>query len=85
MTDASEAIVFVFVARCPVCKYDHPQDTFTVASLWRLLSRDYPIEGYCVICDDFWQISDAEREHVATTLPGFALMMARRRTQPWVS
>ena len=81
----SEAIVFVFAAKCPGCQYDHPQDGFTVASLQRLLERGHPIEGYCVICDDFWQISDRERARVASDLPGFVARVSRRLTQSWVS
>ena len=81
----SEAIVFVFVAKCPGCQYDHAQDGFTVASLQRLLTRGHPIEGYCVICDDFWQVSDQERTRVAADLPRFASMVSRRLTQSWLS
>jgi hypothetical protein len=81
----NEAIVFVFVAKCPGCGYDHAQDGFSVASLERLLARGHPIEGYCVICDDFWQVSHQERTRVAADLPRFASMVARRLTQSWVS
>ena len=81
----SEAIVFVFVAKCPGCQYDHPQDGFSVASLQRLLTRGHPVEGYCVICDHFWQISDEERANVAADLPGFASLVSRRLSQSWVS
>jgi hypothetical protein len=77
----SEAIVFSFVAKCPGCQYDHPQDGFTVTSLWRLLNRGHPIEGYCVICDDFWQISDQERARVAADLPNLTAMLSRRPSQ----
>lgn len=81
----SEVIVFVFAAKCPGCRYEHPQNGFTVASLQRLLMRDHPIEGYCVICDEFWQISNQERARVAVDLPGFASMVSRRLTPSWVS
>jgi hypothetical protein len=81
----SQAIVFVFAAKCPGCHYDHPQDGFTVASLQRLLTRGHPIEGYCVICDDFWQISDQERARVASNLPGFVWLVSRGLTQSRVS
>jgi|SRR5215469_14527353 len=81
----SEAIAFVFVAKCPGCQYHHAQDGFTVGSLQRLLRRGHPIEGYCVICDDFWQVSNYERARVAAELPRFASSVSRRLTQSLVS
>jgi len=32
-----------------------------VADLVRLLNGGYPIEAYCVSCDEFWPISVRER------------------------
>jgi hypothetical protein len=51
----------VFASTCPHCQRDQPQDSFTLADLLRLLDGGYPIEGYCVICDEFWPISLHER------------------------
>lgn len=81
----SEATVFVFVAKCPGCQYDHPQDGFTAASLRKLVTRGHAIEGYCVICDSFWQFSDQERTRVVADLPGFASVASKRLTQSWAS
>jgi hypothetical protein len=81
----SGATVFVFVAKCPGCQYDHPQDGFTAASLRRLLAGGQATEGYCVICDSFWQFSDPDLARVAADLPGFASMVSRRLTQSSVS
>jgi hypothetical protein len=81
----SDATVFVFIAKCPGCQYDHPQDGFAAASLRRLLTRGHAIEGYCVICDSFWQFSQQERTRVAADFPGFASIVSRRPTQSWVS
>jgi hypothetical protein len=51
----------VFVSTCPSCKRQQPQDAFAVADLVRLLNGGYPIEAYCVPCDEFWPISFEKR------------------------
>ena len=51
----------VFVSTCPSCRREQPQDAFSVADLLRLLNGGYPIEAYCVPCDEFWPISLKER------------------------
>ena len=50
-----------FVSKCPSCACDQPQSGFPRAALQRLLEGGYPIEAYCVTCDQFWAISLAER------------------------
>jgi len=50
-----------FASTCPSCKRQQPQDGFTVAVLERLLRGGYPIEAYCVICNEFWPISLKKR------------------------
>jgi hypothetical protein len=57
---STEAIV-IFVSTCPCCKREQPQEGFTIADLLRLLNGGYPIEGYCVHCDEFWPISLQKR------------------------
>ena len=51
----SQAIVFV--STCPRCKREQPQDGLNLADLVRLLNGGYPIEAYCVPCDEYWPIS----------------------------
>jgi hypothetical protein len=51
----------LFVSTCPTCQREQPQDAFTVADLVRLLNGGYPIEAYCVPCDDFWPITFEKR------------------------
>jgi hypothetical protein len=51
----------VFVSTCPSCRREQPQDAFSVADLLRLLNGGYPIEAYCVPCDEFWPIGLKER------------------------
>ena len=68
---------FAFVATCPTCGHTQPQNAFTRPDLERLLSGGYPIEGYCLDCDEFWTVSIQKRveivEAVAITLaPRFA-------------
>jgi hypothetical protein len=55
-----------FVSTCPNCRLPHPQRGFSRAAVLRLLNGGYPIEAYCVMCDEFWSISIAER--VAITM-----------------
>jgi hypothetical protein len=65
----SQAVVFV--STCPHCQRDQSQDSFTLADLLRLLDGGYPIEGYCVICDEFWPISLRERVRVGEVVAAF--------------
>jgi hypothetical protein len=55
----SQAIVFA--STCPHCECEQVQDGFTVADLMRLLYSGYPVEAYCVVCDEFWPISVQKR------------------------
>ena len=57
-----------FTSICPTCQAQQPQRGFSRAALGRLLSGGYPIEAYCVACDDFWTISLSERVAIAVTL-----------------
>jgi len=60
-----------FTSVCPKCGVPQPQRGFSRAALGRLLNGGYPIEAYCVACDEFWAISPAERVALAAgTRPG---------------
>lgn len=50
-----------FESMCPKCAQIQPQRGFDRNSLLRLLSRGYPVEAYCALCDEFWSISAKER------------------------
>jgi len=67
----------VFVSMCPNCKGQQPQDTFAVDDLVRLLNGGYPIEAYCVPCDEFWSVSFEERIELIQ-----AVAVACRETPP---
>ena len=58
----------LFLSMCPNCKDVRSQRGFSNRSLLRLLERRLPIEAYCVICDQFWQISAPERDALAREL-----------------
>jgi len=50
-----------FTSTCPRCARERPQRGFPRTALGRLLDKGYPIEAYCVMCDQFWPISPRER------------------------
>ena len=59
-----------FLATCPKCKHQRPQDGYIRADLLRLLSDGQPVEAYCATCDDCWSISTQECSRLATALMG---------------
>ena len=50
-----------FTSMCPRCTREQHQRGFPRVALSRLLDKGYPIEAYCVMCDQFWPISPRER------------------------
>jgi hypothetical protein len=58
-----------FLSACPRCGHEQAQ-WYTHSALLRLLHRGYPVEGYCVICDAYWQIGAHERDGLAAKLTG---------------
>jgi hypothetical protein len=59
-----------FVSRCPRCDHERVQDGYSRRILLRLLHTQCRVEAYCVACDEFWGISDAERAIVEAGLGG---------------
>jgi hypothetical protein len=57
-----------FLATCPKCKHQRPQDGYIRGDLLKLLSDGDPVEAYCATCDDFWSLSRHERSRLATAL-----------------
>ena len=57
-----------FMSTCPKCKDLRYQQGFGDRTLRRLLSRNHPIEAYCVVCGEFWPISATERSELARRL-----------------
>jgi len=58
---------FPILSECPKCKRNQAQ-WYAHDALLRLLNRDYPVEGYCAICDEFWSISAGERTGLSKAL-----------------
>ena len=48
-------------SNCPRCTREQHQRGFPRAVLSRLLDRGYPIEAYCMMCDQFWSLGPRER------------------------
>jgi len=59
-----------FMSMCPTCRDLRYQEGFGSRTLVRLLSRNQPIEAYCVVCDGFWEIDPDERATLAKRLIG---------------
>ena len=67
-TDCSMHLSVHFASICPKCHRQQPQGGYSRAALGRLLNGGYPIEAYCVTCDEFWLINATERIAVAAEL-----------------
>jgi hypothetical protein len=59
-----------FVSRCPHCGNERVQDGYSRRVLMRLINTCCRIEAYCVVCDEFWGISETERVTVAAGVGG---------------
>lgn len=59
---------FSFMSVCPRCNDVRRQGGFGPRTLLRLLQHNQPIEGYCVVCDQFWPLSLSERAALANAL-----------------
>ena len=57
-----------FASVCVRCGQEQPQRGYTRNALLNLFNSDYPIEAYCVTCDEFWRISSEERICIAEAL-----------------
>ena len=45
-----------------------PQRGFSRAALRRFLDGGFPVEAYCVTCDQFWSVSALERQAIDEAL-----------------
>lgn len=69
-TDSSMHESILCVSTCPRCNLPQPQRRFIRVALERLLKRGHPIEGYCLVCDEFWSGSPQESAAIAKALAG---------------
>ena len=68
MTQATVAVTRIpFVSACPRCGDERAQ-WYSDLALSTLLRRGHPIEGYCVICQEYWQLNSHERSELASKL-----------------
>jgi hypothetical protein len=58
-----------FTSTCPRCTREQHQRGLSHAALRGLLDKGYPIQAYCVMCDQFWPISARERAMLRGALP----------------
>ena len=56
-----------FVSTCPRCGNEQAQ-WYSQLALTTLLQRGHPVDGYCVVCQDYWQLSPPELDSLATKL-----------------
>jgi hypothetical protein len=56
-----------FVSTCPRCEDERVQ-WYSQRALTTLLRRGHPIEGYCVMCQEYWQLDSRERSELAAKL-----------------
>jgi len=56
-----------FVSACPRCGHEQAQ-WYSYRALSMLLERGRPVEGYCVVCQEYWQLDSHERSDLAARL-----------------
>jgi hypothetical protein len=60
--------VIPFMSRCPKCGDRQLQEGYTHRMLRRLLNTNSNIEAYCPVCNEFWAVSDLERDGIVIGL-----------------
>jgi len=58
-----------FVSTCPKCTHNQVQ-WYTRGALTRLIDHGHPVEAYCAICDQYWEITAYDRDSLAAQLTG---------------
>jgi len=66
MTQAPAAVTRIpFVSKCPRCGDERAQ-WYSDRAVSTLLRRGHPVEGYCVMSQEYWQLDSRERSDLAT-------------------
>ena len=70
MTQAAAAVTRIpFVSECPRCGDERAQ-WYSDRAVSTPLRRGHPVEGYCVMCQEYWQLDSHERSDLAAKLAG---------------
>jgi hypothetical protein len=56
-----------FVSTCPRCGSEQTQ-WYSHLALTTVLWRGHPVEGYCLVCQEYWQLDSHERSDLAARL-----------------
>lgn len=68
MTQTAVAVTDIpIVSTCPRCGDERAQ-WYSDRALPRLLQRGHAVEGYCVLCQEYWQLDSYERGALAAKL-----------------
>ena len=54
-----------FVSTCPKCGYERIQHGYTRQTLFNLLNARCKIDGYCIVCNVCWPLSESERRAIS--------------------
>jgi len=67
MAQVAQETRIPLVSACPICGHEQAQ-WYSHLALSTRLRRGHPIEGYCVICQEWWQLDSHERSDLAAKL-----------------
>ena len=66
---AAQAMHILFISTCPRCGHEQAQ-WYSRLALLTLLRRGKAVDGYCVVCQENWQLSTDERDSLVAKLSG---------------
>jgi hypothetical protein len=64
---AAAGMRIAFVSACPGCGCQQTQ-WYSQLALYTRLRRGHPVEGYCVVCQEYWELRGEERDRLAEKL-----------------
>jgi hypothetical protein len=64
---AADGTRIPFVSACPRCGHEQAQ-WYSHRTLTTLLRRGHPVEGYRVLCQEYWQLNTRELEGLVAKL-----------------
>ena len=68
-TAAAQAMRIPLMSTCPRCGNEQAQ-WYSRLALLTLLGRGHPVDGYCVVCQENWQLSADEQRSLARKISG---------------